>query len=90
MRKMNAQGIIVWDIEGQEMPHMISDSSVFGDGLLTGEQKIEMRGVPWIMPVGMFEKLAELHPDCLISPEFAGRDHYRFGGPAFQAVAVAS
>ena len=57
------------------------DSSVFGDGLLTGEQKKELRGVPWIMPVGMFEKLAKLHPDCLISPEFAGRDHYRLGAP---------
>ena len=164
MKKMDAQGIIVWDIEGQEMPHMISyigdprqlarlcpemdrfadafmkrfrdagfktgitirpteiyqpdqagqlpwnqrevrdpvatisekiryaqrrwgctifylDSSVFGDGLLTKEQKKQMRGIPWVMPNGMFEKLARLHPDCLISPEFAGRDHYRFGAP---------
>jgi hypothetical protein len=24
MKEMNAQGVIVWDIEGQEMPHMIS------------------------------------------------------------------
>ena len=164
MRKMDAQGIIVWDIEGQEMPHMISyigdprplaklspemdrfadafmqkfrdagfrtgvtirptevyqpnqpgklpwdqrevkdpvatmsekikvaqqrwgctifylDSNVFGDGLLTPEQKKEMRGIPWIMPLGMFEKLAGLHPDCLISPEWAEPDHCRFGAP---------
>ena len=164
MQKMKAQGVIVWDIEGQEMPHMISyigdprqiaalgpemdqyadafmkrfrdagfrtgitirptevyqpnkvgqpawnqrevkdpvatmsekiryaqrrwgctifylDSSVFGDGLLTPEQKQEMRGIPWVMPGRMFEKLARLHPDCLISPEFAIRDHYRFGAP---------
>ena len=164
MRRMDAQGIIVWDIEGQEMPHMISyigdprplaklspemdrfadafmkkfrdagfrtgitirpteiyqpnqpgrppwdqrevkdpvatmsekikvaqrrwgctifylDSNVFGDGLLTPEQKKELRGIPWIMPVGMFEKLAGLHPDCLISPEWADRDHGRFGAP---------
>jgi hypothetical protein len=162
MKKMDAQGIIVWDIEGQEMPHMVSylgdprrlaelspemnryadafmqkfrdagfrtgitirptevyqpnqagqlpwnqrevkdpvavmsekiayaqkrwgctifylDSSVFGDGLLTPEQKKELRGIPWTMPAGMLEKLTKLHPDCLISPEFAGRELYRFG-----------
>ena len=164
MQKMGAQGIIVWDMEGQEMPHMISyigdprqlpklspemdhfadafmkkfrdagfrtgitirpteiyqpnqegqlswnqrevrdpvatisakikyaqkrwgctifylDSSVFGDGLLTPEQKKEMRGIPWVMPASMMEKLTALHPDCLISPEFAGQDLYRFGAP---------
>jgi HEAT repeat protein len=164
MKKMDAQGIIVWDIEGQEMPHMISyigdprqlpklspemdrfsdafmkkfrdagfrtgitirpteiyrpnqagrlawsqrdvrdplatmsekidyaqrrwgctifylDSSVFDGGLLSEKQRKEMRDIPWVMPRGMFERLAKLHPDCLISPEFAERDHYRFGAP---------
>jgi HEAT repeat protein len=164
MNKMDAQGIIVWDLEGQEMPHMISyigdprqlaklspemdrfadafmkkfrdagfrtgitirpteayqpnvagqlpwnqrevedpvatmsakikyaqkrwgctifylDSSVFGDGLLTEAQKKEMHGIPWVMPAGMLEKLTKRHPDCLIAPEFAGRDLYRFGAP---------
>ena len=164
MKKMGAQGVIVWDIEGEEMPHMISyigdprqlaalspemdrfadafmkkfrdagfrtgitirpteiyqphqagqlpwnqrevkdpvatmsakiqyarrrwgctifylDSSVFGDGMLSDEQKKQMRGIPWVMPSRMFEKLARLHPDCLISPEFATRDLYRFGAP---------
>ena len=164
MKQMDSQGIIVWDIEGQEMPHMVSyigdprqlaklspemdrfadafmqkfrdagfrtgitirpteayqpnvtnqlpwnqretqdpvatlsakikyaqkrwgctifylDSSVFGDGLLTEAQKKEMHNIPWVMPVSMLEKLTKLHPDCLISPEFARRDLYRFGAP---------
>ena len=167
MKKMDAQGIIVWDIEGQEMPHMISyigdprllsklspemdrfadafmkkfldagfktgitlrptqvyavgelgklgklawnhrevkdpvadmsekikvaqkrwgctifylDSSVFGKDFLTEDQKAEMRNIPWVMPKAMFEKLARLHPDCLICPEWADRDNYRFGAP---------
>ena len=153
MKSMDAQGIIVWDIEGQEMPHTTSyigdprrlaevcpemdrfsdefmrkftsaglrtgvtirptevyrptepgqprwkqrevrdplavmdekircakkrwgctifylDSNVFGDSLLSEEQKKEMKGVPWIMPVAMIEELYRLHPDCLIIPEF--------------------
>lgn len=164
MRKMDAQGIIVWDIEGQEMPHMISyigdprllpklspemdrfadafmrkfldagfktgitlrptevyavgepgrlpwnhrevkdpvatmsekiqtaqkrwgctifylDSTVFGNDFLTEEQKKEKKDIPWVMPKGMFEKLARLHPDCLICPEWAERDNSRFGAP---------
>lgn len=164
MKRLNAQGVIVWDIEGQEMPHMISylgdprvlpdaapemnkfadafmkkfsdagfktgvtirptevyrvgtaekpawghrevkdpvatmsqkiayaqkrwgstiyymDSSVFGPDYLTPEQRKEMRGIDWIMPTMMVEKLTKLHPDCLISPEFSQRDHYRFGAP---------
>lgn len=164
MKKMDAQGIIVWDIEGQEMPHMISyigdprllsklspemdrfadafmkkflnaglktgitlrptevyavnepgklpwnhrevkdpvaimsekiktaqkrwgctifylDSSVFGNDYLTEEQKKEKKDIPWVMPKGMFEKLARLHPDCLICPEWADRDNHRFGAP---------
>jgi hypothetical protein len=164
MRAMDAQGIIVWDIEGQEMPHMISyigdprllpalspemdrfadafmrkfldagfrtgitlrptevyavgepgrlpwnhrevkdpvatmsekirtaqkrwgctifylDSTVFGNDFLTEEQRKEKKDIPWVMPKGMFEKLARLHPDCLISPEWAERDYSRFGAP---------
>ena len=57
------------------------DSSVFGAGLLSATQQKEMRGIPWVMPADMFEKLARLHPDCLISPEWAGRELYRFGAP---------
>lgn len=163
MKPMDAQGIIVWDIEGQEQPHMVSyigdpralaklspemerfsdafmkkfrdagfktgitirpteifetkdlghpwdhretkdpvanmsdkikyaqkrwgctifylDSSVFGAFNVTEEQKKEVKNIPWIMPEKMLEKLTKLHPDCLISPEFARRDLYRFGAP---------
>lgn len=164
MKKMDAQGIIVWDIEGQEMPHFISyigdprllsklspemdrfadafmkkfrdagfktgitlrptqvyaveepgkrpwnhrevkdpvadmsekiktaqkrwgctlfylDSSIFGNDFLTGEQQKEKKDIPWVMPKAMFEKLARLHPDCLICPEWADRDNFRFGAP---------
>jgi hypothetical protein len=38
-RQMNAQGVIVWDIEGQEMPHMIS---YIGDPRLTEQMAPEM------------------------------------------------
>jgi hypothetical protein len=39
---MNAQGVIVWDIEGQEMPHMIS---YIGDPRLMDQMAPEMSGV---------------------------------------------
>ena len=164
MKAMDAQGIIVWDIEGQEMPHMISyigdprllaevcpemdrfsdefmrkftaaglrtgitirptevyrptepgqprwnqrevpdpqavmdekiryakkrwgctifylDSNVFGDGLLPAEQKKQLKGVPWTMPVAMIEKLHEAHPECLIIPEWAGSAYYAVSAP---------
>ncbi len=164
MKAMDAQGIIVWDIEGQEMPHMISyigdprmlaevcpemdrfsdefmrkftaaglrtgitirptevykptepgqprwnqrevrdplavmdekirvakkrwgctifylDSNVFGDGLLSAEQKKEMKGVPWTMPVAMIEKLQKSHPECLIIPEWSGSSYYAVSAP---------
>jgi hypothetical protein len=164
MKAMDAQGIIVWDIEGQEMPHMISyigdprllaevcpemarfsdefmrkftaaglrtgitirptevykptepgqprwnqrevrdplavmdekirvakkrwgctifylDSNVFGDGLLSAEQKKELKGVPWTMPVAMIEKLQKSHPDCLIIPEWSGSSSYAVSAP---------
>ena len=38
---MNAQGVIVWDIEGQEMPHMIS---YIGDPRLMEQMAPEMAG----------------------------------------------
>jgi hypothetical protein len=41
-RDMNAQGVIVWDIEGQEMPHMIS---YIGDPRLMETMAPEMAGV---------------------------------------------
>ena len=163
MKELNAQGIIVWNIEGQEQPHMISyigdprqlpklspemdryadefmkkfrdagfrtgitirptelyetgdpkrpwghrdvkdpvaeisakikyaqkrwgctifylDSDVFGAFNVTEEQKKEVRNIPWVIPSSMLEKLTKLHPDCLISPEFAGQDLYRFSAP---------
>jgi HEAT repeat protein len=164
MKAMDAQGIIVWDIEGQEMPHMISyigdprllaevcpemdrfsdefmrkftaaglrtgitirptevykptepgqprwnqrevrdpqavmdekirvakkrwgctifylDSNVFGDGLLSAEQKNEMKGVPWTMPVAMIEGLQKGHPDCLIIPEWSAPSYYAVSAP---------
>jgi len=164
MKAMDAQGIIIWDIEGQEMPHMISyigdpralpricpemdrfsdafmkkfrdagfktgvtirptevyqtdqpkglpwnqrevkdplavmsekiacaqkrwgctifylDSNVFGDGLLSKEDKAKMKGVPWTMPIGMIEQLARKHSDCLIVPEWADRLYYTCSAP---------
>jgi len=176
MKAMNAQAIIVWDIEGQEMPHMTSyigdprplaklspemdrfadafmkkfrdagfktgitirPTEIFQSGagrwsqrgvvdpVATMSEKIEyaqkrwgctifyldsdfLRGgilpsylrIPWVlpasseklepsikrelaqgvMPAEMLEKLAKLHPDCLISPEFSSRDFYRFSAP---------
>ena len=41
-KDMNAQGVIVWDIEGQEMPHMIS---YIGDPRLMDQMAPEMSGV---------------------------------------------
>ena len=41
-KQMNAQGVIVWDIEGQEMPHMIS---YIGDPRLMDTMAPEMSGV---------------------------------------------
>jgi HEAT repeat protein len=164
MKSLDAQGIIVWDIEGQEMPHMISyigdprvlpkaspemdrfadafmrkfrnagfrtgitirptevyapddpkgprwnqrevkdpvaamsekiavaqkrwgstifylDSNVFGDGLLSKEEKAKMRGVPWTMPLAMIEQLGRKHPDCLIIPEWADPLYYTCSAP---------
>ena len=164
MKAMDAQGIIVWDIEGQEMPHMISyigdprllaevcpemdrfsdefmrkftaaglrtgitirptevykptepgqprwnqrevrdphavmdekirvakkrwgctifylDSNVFGDGLLSAEQKTQLKGVPWTMPVAMIEGLQKAHPDCLIIPEWSASSYYAVSTP---------
>ena len=159
MKKMDAQGVIVWDLEGEEMPHMISyigdprllpriapemdrfadafmkkfsdagfklgvtirptevyqpgvagklpwdhrlvrdpvalmsakidyarkrwgctifylDSNVFGNDMMTAEQRKELRFIPWIMPITMLGKLAALHPDCLIIPEWSEKiDH---------------
>jgi hypothetical protein len=164
MKTLDAQGIIVWDIEGQEMPHMISyigdprilpkaspemdrfadafmkkfrdagfrtgvtlrptevyapddpkgsrwnqrevkdpvaamsekiavaqkrwgctifylDSNVFGDGLLSKEEKAKMKGVPWTMPLDMIGALSRKHPDCLIVPEWSDRLYYTCSAP---------
>ena len=164
MKKMNAQGVIVWDIEGEEMPHAISyigdprtlpktapemdrfadafmkkfsdagfklgvtirptevyqpgvagklawdhrlvrdpvalmsakityaqkrwgctifylDSNVFGNDMMTEEQRKELRFIPWIMPATMLGKLAVLHPDCLIIPEWSEKIDYAFSAP---------
>ncbi len=164
MKKMNAQGVIVWDIEGEEMPHMISyigdprvlpktapemdrfadvfmkkfsdagfklgvtirptevyqpgvagklawyhrlvrdpvalmsakikyaqkrwgctifylDSNVFGNDMISEEQRKELRFIPWIMPITMLGKLAALHPDCLIIPEWSEKIDYAYSAP---------
>jgi hypothetical protein len=57
------------------------DSNVFGDGLLSKEEKAEMKGVPWTMPTGMIEQLARKHPDCLIIPEWSDRNYYACSAP---------
>ncbi len=41
-KQMNAQGVIIWDIEGQEMPHMIS---YIGDPRMMDQMAPEMSGV---------------------------------------------
>ena len=41
-KDMDAQGVIIWDIEGQEMPHMIS---YIGDPRLMDQMAPEMSGV---------------------------------------------
>ncbi len=164
MKKMNAQGVIVWDIEGEEMPHAISyigdpralpkaapemdrfadafmkkfsdagfklgvtirptevyqpgvagklawdhrlvrdpvalmsakieyaqkrwgctifylDSNVFGNDMMTEEQRKKLRFIPWIMPVTMLGRLAALHPDCLIIPEWSENIDYTCSAP---------
>jgi hypothetical protein len=57
------------------------DSNVFGDGLLSKEEKAKMKGVPWTMPLGMIEQLARKHPDCLIVPEWSDRLYYTCSAP---------
>lgn len=173
MRTMDAQGIIIWDIEGQEMPHPTSyigdpralaklapEMERFADafmkkfsdaGFKTGltirtsdwtaagpyggggsdtatilSDKIDYAKkrwgttiyyfdsdfggrtpyptdlrIPWVLPAcperiepsirkelgrgvvpaSTMEKLAKLHPDCVIAPEFASRGLYRFCAP---------
>ena len=164
MKKMNAQGVIVWDIEGEEMPHAISyigdprtlpktapemdrfadalmkkfsdagfklgvtirptevyqpgvagklawdhrlvrdpvalmsakieyarkrwgctifylDSNVFGNDMMSEAQRKELRFIPWIMPITMLGKLAALHPDCLIIPEWSEKIDYTCSAP---------
>jgi hypothetical protein len=164
LKALDAQGIIIWDIEGQETPHMISyvgdpralpkiapemdrfadafmkkfrdagfktgitirpteiyateapkglpwnqrevkdpvatmsekiacaqkrwgctifymDSNVFGDGLLSKEEKAKMKGVPWTMPTDMIAQLQRKHPDCLIAPEWSDRLYYTCSAP---------
>ena len=159
MKKMNAQGVIVWDVEGEEMPHAISyigdprtlpktapemdrfadafmkkfsdagfklgvtirptevyqpgiagkpawdhrlvrdpvalmsakieyaqkrwgctifylDSNVFGNDMMSEEQRKKLRFIPWIMPIAMLGKLAALHPDCVIIPEWSEKIDY--------------
>ena len=164
MKKMNAQGVIVWDIEGEEMPHAISyigdprtlpkiapemdrfadafmkkfsdagfklgvtirptevyqpgvagkpawdhrlvrdpvalmsakieyaqkrwgctifylDSNVFGNDMMSEEQRKKLRFIPWIMPIAMLGKLAALHPDCVIIPEWSEKIDYACSAP---------
>ncbi len=160
LKDKNAQGVIVWDIEGQERPHCISyvgdprklpqvapEMDRFADafmkkfrdaGFRTGvtlrptdyyeptpgkrdwthrevkdpvalmSEKIQYArrrwgttlfyldsnvfnqdwgkfppgaDVPWIMPSRMIQKLNELHPDCLVIPEWSAGDFYRWSAP---------
>jgi hypothetical protein len=57
------------------------DSNVFGDGLLSADEKKQMKGVPWTMPVAMIEELHKAHPDCLIIPEWASSAYPTVSAP---------
>lgn len=164
LKSMNAQGVIVWDIEGQEYPHAITylgdprvlpeaapEMDKFADAFMAkfrdagfkvgltirptevynmvppdqpgrflfhrespdpvqlmsdkityakkrwgatifyldsnlfttiwGSKYDASANVPGLMPVSMIRKLHELHPDCLIIPEWANEEYYRFASP---------
>lgn len=164
LKAMDAQGVIVWNLEGEEVPHPISyagdprvldqvapEMGRFADefmakfrdaGLKTGvtirptdyyarspenaqskawfhrevadpvklmSEKIQYAQKRWgttifyldsnvfgqtwvqydnakanvsnLMPVSMMQKLHELHPDCLIIPEWTSQEYFRFSAP---------
>lgn len=57
------------------------DSNVFNKDWLTEEQKKEMRGIPYQIPVGMIRALHERHPDVLIIPEWGIPEYFAYSAP---------